>query len=264
MMRFIKDMKKYWRWVIYAGQSELKAEVANSYLNWLWWVIEPLCFMFIYSFVFGLLFGSKIEHIQIFVYIGITMWDFFNRTVTSSVQIVRKNKHIVSKVYIPKYVLVLVKMYVNTFKMLIAFVLLFIMIVVTGVPFTAYMLWLVPILVVFFLLTFGVGTFLLHFGVYVDDLHNVVKIVLRMLFYLTGVFYDLQSKLSGIVSAATARRIVHINPVAAMISDMRNALMYGAHPDVKFLLIWFLIGIIVSFIGVSLIYKNENSYVKVI
>lgn len=264
MKRFIKDIKKYWRYVIYAGRTELKSEVANSYLNWLWWIIEPVCFMFIYSFVFGFLFGSKIDHIQIFVYIGITMWDFFNRMLTSSVQIIRNNKAIVSKVYIPKYMLLLVKLYVNAFKLMIAFLILFGMIIFTGVPFTWYMLWLFPILLVLFLFTFAICTFLLHFGVYVDDLANVTRIVLRMLFYLTGVFYDLESKVTAVMGERAAVMIGNFNPVASVITSMRSALLYGTNPNMKFLLIWLVIGFIVSVLGISLIYKNENSYVKVI
>ena len=46
-------MKKYWKYAIYSSKAQLKAEVANSYLNWLWWVLDPLCFMLIYVFMFG-------------------------------------------------------------------------------------------------------------------------------------------------------------------------------------------------------------------
>ena len=59
MNRFIKDTKKYWKYTIYAAKSQLKTEVANSYLNWIWWILEPFCFMLIYAFVFGLMFHHK-------------------------------------------------------------------------------------------------------------------------------------------------------------------------------------------------------------
>ncbi len=264
MRRFCRDMKQYWRYVIFAGQSELKAEVANSYLNWLWWIIEPLCFMLIYSFVFGFLFGSKIEHVQVFVYIGITMWDFFNRMLQSSVKIVRNNKAIVSKVYIPKFVLILVKMYVNAFKMMIAFLLMIVLIIVSGISFTWYMLLIFPVVLVEYVLVFGICTFLLHFGVYVDDLANVVTIVLRMLFYLTGVFYDLQTRVASTLGDRAAVIISHANPMASIIIASRNVIMYRTLPNLKFLGMWLLIGLLLSVLGVMLIYKNENSYVKVI
>ena len=44
MNRFIKDTKKYWKYTIYAAKSQLKTEVANSYLNWIWWILEPLLY----------------------------------------------------------------------------------------------------------------------------------------------------------------------------------------------------------------------------
>ncbi len=264
MKKFISDIKKYYRYVIYAGKSELKAEVANSYLNWLWWIIEPICFMFIYSFVFGFLFGSKIDHIQIFVYIGITLWDFFNRMLTSSVKLVRSNKAIVSKVYIPKYTLIFVKMYVNAFKLLVAMVILFGMILFTGVSLTWNALWLIPIIFTMFCFTFAICTFLMHFGVYVDDLANVTRIFLRILFYLTGVFYNLTDKVTNTLGKTAAMLIGHCNPMASVITATRNALMYGEMPDVRFVFLWMAIGLVFSALGIRLIYKNENSYVKVI
>lgn len=69
-------MKKYWKYAIYSSKAQLKAEVANSYLNWLWWVLDPLCFMLIYVFMFGYVFKSKEQYFAIFVFVGITLWDF--------------------------------------------------------------------------------------------------------------------------------------------------------------------------------------------
>ena len=48
MKKFIEDIKKYYKYIIYATRSNLKTEVANSYLNWLWWILDPLCFMLVY------------------------------------------------------------------------------------------------------------------------------------------------------------------------------------------------------------------------
>ena len=35
-------MKKYWKYAIYSSKAQLKSEIANSYLNWLWWILD-LC-----------------------------------------------------------------------------------------------------------------------------------------------------------------------------------------------------------------------------
>ena len=54
MKRFWKDLKEHYRYALYSAKSELKSEVANSYLNWIWWVLEPFCFMLILRFFFYL------------------------------------------------------------------------------------------------------------------------------------------------------------------------------------------------------------------
>ena len=66
MKRFASDIKKYWNYMVYEAKSQLKAEVANSYLNWIWWILEPLCLMLIYAFVFGFLFKHKEENYNVF------------------------------------------------------------------------------------------------------------------------------------------------------------------------------------------------------
>ena len=113
--RFRNDMKKYWKYAIYSSKAQLKSEIANSYLNWLWWILDPLCFMMIYVFMFGYVFKSKIPYFAVFIFIGITLWDFFNKSLHQSVKVIKGNKAIVSKVYIPKFILLMVKMGVNGF-----------------------------------------------------------------------------------------------------------------------------------------------------
>mgnify|MGYP000738924884 CR=1 FL=1 len=109
MSRFLKDTKKYYKYAIYSAKSKLQSEVASSYLNWLWWVLDPICFMLIYTLIFGVVFNAKEQYFTVFIFIGLTMWDFFNKSLLQSVKVIKANKPIVSKVYIPKFILLFVK-----------------------------------------------------------------------------------------------------------------------------------------------------------
>ena len=88
MSRFLKDTKKYYKYAIYSAKSKLQSEVASSYLNWLWWVLDPICFMLIYTLIFGVVFNAKEQYFTVFIFIGLTMWDFFNKTLQQSVKTV--------------------------------------------------------------------------------------------------------------------------------------------------------------------------------
>ena len=257
--KFIKDINKYFRYSVVSAQAQLRSEVANSYLNWIWWILDPMCFMLIYTFIFGYVFKASEPYFPVFIFIGLSIWDFFNRTIKQSVKLVKNNKSIVTKVYMPKFILILTKLWVNAFKMMISFGIVILLMLFYRVPVTLNVLFLVPIMITMMLFTFGCATFLLHFGVYVEDLANVMEIALRFLFYLTGIFYNIESRIPQI-----GKLLNEINPVAFLITSLRKCMMYESMPNVKLLIIWFFISLLKSVLGIRMIYKNENSYVKVI
>lgn len=258
--RMCTDVKKYWNYAVWAAKAELKTEVANSYLNWVWWILEPLCMMLIYAFIFGVVFNGSEKYFPIFIFLGLTLWNFFNGCVTSSVKSMKRNQAIISKVYIPKYILLLVKMLVMAFKMLISFGIVIIMMIVSRVHITPLVLYVPLILLVLFVFTFAVSVHLMHFGVFIEDMGNVVNIVLRLVFYMTGIFFNIEKRLPG----TPGRILTHWNPTALIITSMRRALLYNKVPSWKYLLLWLAVSTVIALWGVKRIYKYENSYAKIV
>ena len=166
LIRFAGDVWKYYKYAIRSARADLRSEVANAYLDWLWWLIEPFCMMLIYTLIFGVVFHASEEYFPVFIFSGLSMWTFFSRGMNVSVNIVRSNKGIISKVYLPKFILYFARMLVNGFKMLVSFAVVAGMLIVFRVPVTWRILYLIPVMIVFFLFTFGLGTILMHFGVH--------------------------------------------------------------------------------------------------
>lgn len=260
MKRFISDFKKYYNYMIYATKATLREEVINSHLGALWWILDPLCFMLIYTFISVVVFRSSEPYFPVFVFIGLTAWNFFNKTVAQSTRLIRKNKDTVTKVYLPKWVLLLVICLVDFFKMLISFCLVGIAMAIYQVPLSWYALYVLPLVVVLFLLTFGISSLCLHFGVFVEDLANLMTIFLKFTFYLSGIFYLVSKRVPPPYNAWLLR----LNPMAMLIESFRNALLYQKLPHLTLMAVWFVIGLGLCILGIRTIYKYENSYVKVI
>lgn len=256
--KFFQDSKKYYVYSLTATKAALKAEVANSYLNWVWWILEPLCFTVIYYLIFGVFFHMKEDFLVPFLLIGIATWTFFSNCCNNSVNIMRNNKSVVSRVYVPKYVLLYVRLGVNGFKMFVSYGIAVVAMIVYGVPLSWNVFYVIPVLLILFLFTFGLSCFLLHFGVFVADLGNIVRIVLRMMFYLTGVFYTVAKR----VPSPYGKILSGVNPIAYCINQLRNAALYRTAPHIRVLAGWLVISLVLCFFGVMLIYKNENTYVK--
>ena len=259
-MRFIKDVRKYAAYAVRAARSSLKAEVANSRLNWLWWILDPLLFMFVYMFIGMVVYREPEQHFALFVFIGLTIWNFFNKTTQASVKLVSGAKSIIAKIYLPKYMLVISKMLNYFVKMMISFGIVLVMMLVYRVPYTFAMLQLIPVLLTLISVTFGFSVLLMHFGIFFEDLNNLVRVGLRLVFYLSGVFYSIENR----IGEAYGSLLLKGNPVALCIDAARCVLIDGGVPAYGWLGIWFVAGIVLSLAGVALVYRYENSYIKVI
>lgn len=260
MRKFVGDIIKYRQYVFYAAQVDLKAEVANSYLNRLWWLLEPMFNMMVYVIVFGNVMGNSVENYATFIYSALLMWSFFSKTVNYSVKLVRNNRDIISKIYIPKFVILITNMILNLYKLAFSLIVLVAMVLIFHVQIGWNIVWVIPAYIVLITLAFGVGTIFLHFGVYIDDLSYAVSILLGMLMFLSGIFYNVMTTLSPPLNSI----MMCLNPVAVVVDTMRNALLYNMVSNVPVLAMWFLCSLIMCYVGIHTVYKNENAYVKII
>jgi teichoic acid transport system permease protein len=259
MNRFIRDIKKYYHYALYAARCDLKSEVADSYLNWLWWILDPLFFMLVYMFIALVVFRRSEPYFPVFVFIGLTIWNFFSKNISSSVTMIKANKAIVTKVYVPKFILVLEGMAVNFFKMMMSFGIVVVLMAIYRVPLSVNLLSVVPILVVLATVTFGVSNLLMHYGVFIADLSNIMTILLRLMMYMSGIFYSVADR----VPAPYNYLLLRLKPAAMCMDAMRRALLHQTAPSYLWLLAWFIMGLGLSAVSINLVYRYENSYARV-
>ena len=161
MSRFVKDFKKFFNYTVFSSKAELKSEVADSFLSWLWWILDPLLYMLVYLFIAVVVFNSSVPYFPVFVFMGLNTWSFFSKTLKASVKLVSAKKMIVTKVYVPKYMFVFEKMGVYGFKMLVSNLLVVITMIVYKVPITWRIVWIIPITLVLCVVTFGLSTIII-------------------------------------------------------------------------------------------------------
>ena len=258
--RFWMDTAHYWQYMTFAATADLRAEVANSYLNRLWWLLEPLFNMLVYVIVFGRIMGRSVENYATFVFSALLMWTFFNKTVNYSVKCVRNNRDIITKVYVPKHILLISNMILNMYKLIFSLIVLVPMLVIFKVNVGFCGFWLISAYILMILFSFGTGMILLHFGVYVDDLAYAVNILLQMTMFLSGIFYDVITSLPKPLNTM----MLTLNPVSLCVDTMRNALLGNYVSKVPCLVIGIVLSLELCYIGVHIVYKNENGYVKVV
>lgn len=263
LKRFFSDISKYKDYVFYSAGAKLKADVAESRLNWVWWVLEPLCMMMVYTFVFGVIFTGREKNFPLFIFIGLSLWNFFSGNIKTSVRMIKRNKSVITKIYVPKLMLNLSQLLVSGFKMLISFGIIVIMMIIFRVELTFNIFWIIPVLILLIMLSFGLMCFFMHFGVYITDLVNAIDIILKLLFYMTGIFFDISLRV-GSSYPEVALVLEKGNAMAFILTSARQGLLYGQTPDIICFAVWFAAALIIDILGIILVYKNENSYAKAI
>lgn len=260
IIRFFTDIRNYWEYITFAAKAELKDEVAGSFLGWIWWILDPLFFMLVYTFVVQFVFQRGGQDFPIFVFIGLTAWNFMNNTVTSSVQIIFSFRAIISKVYLPKFVLILVRMYKNLIKMGISFILVFILMRFFNIAYSWQIVYIIPIILINIITTFAISLFVAHVGVFITDSANIVNVILRFLFYVSGVLYSITDRLPPLYQ----KLVLLTDPIAYVMQAYRDAIMYHRFPNFHYMIYWFVLGIVGCIVFLHIMYRYENTYVKVV
>lgn len=259
MKKYFNELKKYWYYIYYQSKSEIKSDIIDSRLGMLWLVLEPLAFMLIYTFIGEIVFNKTTEYFPIFIFAGLMLWNFFNNVIKKSTKLIKANKDIVAKIYVPKYVFLIISVCVNLFKLFITFLLLLVFMLVYQVPISVNILFVIPIILNIVIFTFGLSLFIMHFGVIITDLVNIMNILLKFLFYFTGIFYSIQEAIP-----APYNNIIYMcNPMAYFITEFRNCFIYSTPINYIIYFVWLLIGLVLTYFGIKLVLKYENSYVKV-
>jgi len=220
--------------------------------------------MAVYTFVFGYLFRRGQAHFASFVFIGLTLWEFFNRMLTGSVRILADHRELVAKVYIPKYVLLAARSLTYLFKMGISLLLAIGLMVAQGVPFSATILWLPVVILVLYVAAFALGMFLMHLGVLFSDMQKLVTILMRVLFYLSGVFYNIRVLAGKFLEGKLSFWMIRANPAAFCMDEARKVMLDGRAPSFEGLLLWLAVGLVLLGLGAALVHRNENTYAKII
>jgi len=253
-----KNIKKNQEYILYYAWIMLKQRVAGSYLGFLWLFIQPLMFMLIYSFVVIVVFQNPIPNFNIFVLIGINSWLLISRTIMASSTAISRNKNIIEQVYFHKFVYPTIYMVSFVYEFIIAMSLVFVMMAFAGIPFTWYLLGIVPTLLVTMLFVLGCGLIVAHVGVYLHDLPNILEFTLRFLFFATPIMWSFDRFDFQLVW------LLRLNPAAVLIGSFRDATLNGTSPPYLHLLLVAIISCILIKTGYGLISKYEDNYARVI
>ena len=209
---------------------DLKVRYKNSVLGILWSLLNPLLMMLIFTFVFTVMQPSGIPNFYVFILTGLLPWNFFSGAVMGSASQIVSNGHLIKKVYFPREVLPLSTVMSNFVNFLLSLIPLAFFLIVSGIGFTRYVLWLPVIILIQLVFMVGLSLLLSALTVFYRDMLMVLDAVMLGLFFLCPIFYPMEliqqeGTLFGI-TIPVARLVRWLNPMASII-DSYHIVLYG-------------------------------------
>ena len=204
--------------------ADLKNRYQNTSLGFFWSLLNPFLIAAVLYFVFRHIFGQE-ENFAANLLVGIMTYRFFTSGTFGSLGAVVGKANLVTKVYIPRQILVLSNVLANIISSLLEFIVLLpiIFVLLRHLPPTVLLFPLVHF--IYFWFIYGAGLLLASLFVYFRDLNQIWEVLTTALFWCSPVVYPL-----AMVPAYLMPYYI-LNPITQFIGMYRQVMVAGELPS---------------------------------
>lgn len=238
--------------------SHAYAKNQGNYLGQLWNVLTPLINAAVYYFVFGVLLGvgRGVDNYPAFLVVGIFLFRFTSSSVISGSRSLTKNVGLLRSLHFPRAVLPTATVLTELATLGPAILVMLALVLLTGEPLKWAWLLLPIVIALQWLWNTGVAFMIARASARIPDLHNLLPFALRLLLYVSGVFFSVDHY----VGDGPVGRLMTYQPLAVYLSLARGCLLEQFSPEP---IMWaFAVGWAVLFViaGFVLFWRGEETY----
>lgn len=243
-MKLFRELYLYRTMIASLVRKDLRGRYKGSVLGFLWTFINPLFQLVIYTLVFSTILRSDIPQYYLFLFVALIPWIFFSTCLTGGSTCVLGQTAMVTKIYFPREVLPVAFVTSAFVNMLYCFIIVFVVVLFSGVGFSLQALvWLPIVMVIEYVLGMGIALISSATTIYFRDLEHILGILSLAWMYMTPIMYS-----SSIIPKAY-RLFFNLNPMTAIIEAYRDILYDKQPPQLMTLLQALSLGVAVLMLG---------------
>lgn len=258
----LHEVWKYRDLMLLFVRRDFSAQFKQTVLGPLWHLIQPIFTTIMFLVIFGKI--AKIPtdgiHPTVFYMSGISLWNYFSTSLTSTSSTFVLNANIFGKVYFPRLVLPISVILSNLIRFGIQFGLLLLLMGYhhfNGYPLQVSLNWLlVPFVVIMMaLIAFGLGLIVSSLTTKYRDFSVLLSFIVQLGMYATPIAYPLSYLKEGKMA-----NVIGLNPLTPLVEAFRY-LMFGSGTFSVFTLGYsFAFMVFVVLFGVVFFNKVEKSF----
>lgn len=260
MLRILKSTVKWWNLIAVLAINEIKRRYKQKYLRAAWVIIHPIFTMILFTAVFSRVAKLPSEGVPypVFNFTALVPWSFFATCLISSCNSLLANYNLITRLRFPRITLPVASILAGLLDFAIALALLAILFAIYHIGVGIYVIYLIPIILIQLLFTFGMAFILSISHAYLRDIRNALTIFLQTWMLASPVGYSLN------MVGEKFRFFYLLNPMAGILDSYRKILIHNTAPNLSYLAISFFISLIVFIFGYWLFKKLERDLADII
>ena len=168
---------------------DFKVTYYGHALGYFWSLLEPLALTGIFFLVFVILRGEADTLLPLKIMIGILIFTTFSKTLSSCTSCLVTNSSLIQQVYFPREIFPTAISGFRLVNLCLSTLIIFPYMLYEGLPLTKHMV-LLPMSMIFsIMMAQGLGMMTAAIQVRVRDTKQVIDLILRAAFFLSGVFF---------------------------------------------------------------------------
>ena len=255
MSSYIQNFKKFQPLLAELVARDIKIKYRRSVLGVLWTLLNPLFMMIILSVVFSSIFKFDIENFPLYILSGQLIFNFFNDATTSSMTSIIGSAALIKKVYVPKYLFVIARVFSSFINLMASLVALILVMVAMRADLHWTVIFSVIPLAMIILFSLGVGMLLAALTVKFRDIMHLYSVFTTGLLYLTPVIYPMS------ILPESVRTVVNINPLTNMVQMFRDVMFYNTLPTFSAVVLGVVEVAVALILGTYVFYKNQDEFI---
>lgn len=245
--------------IVLKTKFNLRAEARQSYLNYIWWLLEPAMFVALFYVVFGVFLGKGDSAFLLFLLCGQIPFMWFARTVGNCSASIEQGKALMQQIDIPKMFFPLVTICQDAVKSICVFIMFFAFMFIFADGALLYWLSLPLILAVQFFFVASISILGAMIVPFIPDFKFLIGTFLQMMMFASGVFFNYEDML-----LPEHHSLFLLNPMANLITQFRFVLIEGQWPDFYALGQILLLSLLLILMAGLIMRKADGVYPKVL
>jgi len=237
---------------------KLKSQANTLLLSYLWWVLEPLLYVFLFYFVFKFVLYRGGDDFFIFLITGKIPFLWFSKSINTGSNSIIENKGIIAQRRISKWLFPIINCHEASYKQLVSFSVLFSAIFIAGYAPSLNWLQLVPLIALNYALICSVALLLSVLVTYAPDFKMAIQFLVMGLMFTSGIFWDVNL----IQDPNLKELLMTLNPIASLIDGYRQVLIYNNLLNIKYMLAIFAWSAVIGFTGLFLLHYYSNTLTR--